>query len=893
MQRILFSLIICLLAISNICFGVGLPPNTHIQITATADYTNVYNEPQSAYPASVTLTVLQIVGSTITWETPTDVVAQGSDVYVPLRITNIGNGEDTFDLTISSSHGWDTAIVYDDNADSVHQQAEQWAITDTSLMLADGYTSCFARVSVPADAVTGDTLTITSTSRTNPSQGVASVNVDVAAPGMKATKINLTSTPDTPVIGQKITVNGVIEPAVSLPIAVTVTDPASQSTTYNCTSAADGSFNTEFTTNQTGTYKVQAAFAGDSSYTTSNATKDITVAAKTVSSIALEVVPVNPTAGSTVAIKGNLIPAQSTALALTCTSPSGTSTQINTNTDEYGSFCASTVLDTAGQWTIAAAYSGSETVAVANGSLSVTVQTAKAAHDITMSTAPAASPLTVTWPETTQCSAAATDSSGHTVTYQWSDGAAGGTFTPSANIASPTYMPSANTTSQDKTITLTCTATCSEDTTIAAVANVTLINRPVDNNKPTVLAVSPQVNATLTDLGADIVIRFSKAMNQSATQQAISISPSVTFSSFTWDSTGTILTISHPSLSVNTTYTCTISTVAKDTLNQSMLAQYRWAFSTVSKYRFDPADIGAAPSVQFSTPRILVNDPSQPTNVTFRIGIPSGLVVNTNLDNGSLACVIKGADAGTLTSTWNSSSREILVNAEIANPSLSAEVIKAIRLTSPATAGNLQISTEGVAALTVRVRDLIPGDFNGDGVVSIDDAIRFTQEWVRWNIDIPPAWDQDIDEPFDLAPHTEGVWPNWTIIGDHIIDSLDAAAFNEAWTASHVASASPASLNYKHSTRSKLCKVNASGKLLSVNVEKSVDGLFEAVVEIPSNTKFDSALDSSGNLASVSRGKDAKGLFYSEYDPTTRTVRIIGAASSKGSQNIAAIHLLK
>ena len=152
------------------CWGIGLPPNTHIQIVATADYINIYNQPESADPASVTLTVLQVAGARITWQPPSDTVTQGADFYIPIRITNTGNGGDTFDLSATSSHGWSVSLIYDDNADGIHQADEIWQITNTALA-ADGYCQCFVKLHIPADAATGDTVIAQAASRFSPGLG--------------------------------------------------------------------------------------------------------------------------------------------------------------------------------------------------------------------------------------------------------------------------------------------------------------------------------------------------------------------------------------------------------------------------------------------------------------------------------------------------------------------------------------------------------------------------------------------------------------------------------------------------------------------------------------------------------------------------------------------------
>jgi C1A family cysteine protease len=70
-------------------------------------------------------------------------------------------------------------------------------------------------------------------------------------------------------------------------------------------------------------------------------------------------------------------------------------------------------------------------------------------------------PTTVASGGSTSLSASSTDSFGHQVaTWQWSDGGAGGTFSPSATIANPTYTAPDNTGATDLVIHLQVTATC-------------------------------------------------------------------------------------------------------------------------------------------------------------------------------------------------------------------------------------------------------------------------------------------------------------------------------------------------------------------------------------------------------------------------------------------------
>ena len=118
--------------------------------------------------------------------------------------------------------------------------------------------------------------------------------------------------------------------------------------------------------------------------------------------------------------------------------------------------------------------------------------------------------------------------------------------------------------------------------------------KPIDTNAPSVLSVSPQPGSVLNELDAPIVVRFSKPMNQNATQQAISFSPTITGAVCAWDDTGSVLTITHQPLTAGGSYTCAISTGARDSGGTTMQSQYQWTFSTVPLISFDPGDIGAA-----------------------------------------------------------------------------------------------------------------------------------------------------------------------------------------------------------------------------------------------------------------------------------------------------------
>lgn len=169
--------------------GVGVPAGTTIELVAQGSYTNVLNQPMTAIPAAVSLTVAQVAGVGIDYDQAPIEAQPGSDVYVPLKIVNLGNGNDSFNLAATSSRNWNVCFVYDDNADGIHQDSEQWVITVAGLMIADGYTACFAKVSVPPDADSGDVIKVEAESQFDPAGAKALAEIELTVPDGPAVQI--------------------------------------------------------------------------------------------------------------------------------------------------------------------------------------------------------------------------------------------------------------------------------------------------------------------------------------------------------------------------------------------------------------------------------------------------------------------------------------------------------------------------------------------------------------------------------------------------------------------------------------------------------------------------------------------------------------------------------
>ena len=99
---------------------------------------------------------------------------------------------------------------------------------------------------------------------------------------------------------------------------------------------------------------------------------------------------------------------------------------------------------------------------------------------------------------------------------------------------------------------------------------------------PTVISTSPQNGTTNVSINANITIEFSDAMNKSATEGAISSSPSIT-GAFAWDGTAKIVTWDPTTnLMPSTQYTVTVSTSAKGKSGMNMVMPYKFIFTTSS-----------------------------------------------------------------------------------------------------------------------------------------------------------------------------------------------------------------------------------------------------------------------------------------------------------------------
>jgi hypothetical protein len=151
--------------------------------------------------------------------------------------------------------------------------------------------------------------------------------------------------------------------------------------------------------------------------------------------------------------------------------------------------------------------------ATCNGSspLSDSDSTSLTVHPVEhiLSVTASADPGTVDSGGTTDLSASCVDPRGHGIaTWSWSDGGAGGSFSPSANVRNPTYTAPANGGDTDLIVTLTVTATCNGLEPVSGSGTVALTVLPSGHSLTLTATATPdtvlsngitQLSVTYTD----------------------------------------------------------------------------------------------------------------------------------------------------------------------------------------------------------------------------------------------------------------------------------------------------------------------------------------------------------------------------------------------------------
>jgi hypothetical protein len=154
-----------LLLSATTAFAVGTPAGTSIQNTAQVSYT-VEGAPVNVSSNPTALTVAEILNVNVTVQTPTVTVAPGATQrVVVVRVTNIGNGSETFALTGNSVVVGDdfdpipaAPFVYfdtDSSGDLSPADVAYVAGTNDPVLAADQFTTLLIVNSIPVGLANG------------------------------------------------------------------------------------------------------------------------------------------------------------------------------------------------------------------------------------------------------------------------------------------------------------------------------------------------------------------------------------------------------------------------------------------------------------------------------------------------------------------------------------------------------------------------------------------------------------------------------------------------------------------------------------------------------------------------------------------------------------------
>jgi hypothetical protein len=163
------------------------------------------------------------------------------------------------------------------------------------------------------------------------------------------------------------------------------------------------------------------------------------------------------------------------------------------------------------------------------------------------------SPSTVASAGSTSLSAGFSDTGGHGVgTWSWDDGGAGGSFSPSASVQSPTYTAVANTTDSDRVVTLTVSGTCDGFP-------------PLGDSDSTTLTVQP-VAHTLEVLASADPMTVASGGSTSLTASYLDSRRAHIIAAWSWDDDGASGTFSPSGTVWNPSYTAPVNTGETDLL---------------------------------------------------------------------------------------------------------------------------------------------------------------------------------------------------------------------------------------------------------------------------------------------------------------------------------------
>jgi uncharacterized repeat protein (TIGR01451 family) len=256
-------------------FAAGTAAGTAITNTATANF-EIGGTPQDPVESNeVTVTVAELIDSTVTWQDSSNVIVASGDAAQVLTflLTNTGNGNDSYNLATDSALGGDDfdptnpTIFLDTNGNGSYDPGvdQPYSSGSPPTLGPDESITVFVLNDIPGALDTGDTgdsmLTATSTTASGHSPGDVisgggdgGVDAVVGNPGGNATGTYEVGTPaaaavtmvktstviSDPLGGTSLIPGAVIEYSITVTVTGTgtaqnlvITDPIPANTTYN------------------------------------------------------------------------------------------------------------------------------------------------------------------------------------------------------------------------------------------------------------------------------------------------------------------------------------------------------------------------------------------------------------------------------------------------------------------------------------------------------------------------------------------------------------------------------------------------------------------------------------------------------------------------------------
>jgi uncharacterized repeat protein (TIGR01451 family) len=315
--------------------AAGTPAGTAITNKATATYTDANNNAYAPVESNtVSVTVSQVAGVTITPATGSQNGSPGGKIYFARQITNTGNGTDTFNLTAGGLPAGYTYTIYKDtNGDGILQPSEEVAgnILGASVTLnADQTQYAIAVVTAPAGAAAGSTATLNLTATSALTPATSATTAMIVTIQAAVITFSKSATPVAPKPGETVTYTITWNNSGTAPgYMVVLTDAIPANTTYKTASMTYG-----------GAARTDAADGDNADYNVTNPGK-ITVAIGTVAASGSGTFSFQVTVNAGIA-SSTVINNIASATYRTNEGDPGTATTVNTNTSPF------TVSQTAG-----------------------------------------------------------------------------------------------------------------------------------------------------------------------------------------------------------------------------------------------------------------------------------------------------------------------------------------------------------------------------------------------------------------------------------------------------------------------------------------------------------------------------------------------------------------